>query len=162
MDSSVSQKDQFWFLRVCRHVSRWLYNLDPLHLSQATPRSHILSQFSLVYIKPFCLDPILGTSPKLRKATVSFITGLYFCPSVIPNETPPLPLNRFHEIWYSGFFSPKIFREDTIFRSVDKNNGYSTWRTVYNFFNYISLNLLAPGILYIWQGYSYFPRVGFL
>ena len=25
MDSSVSQKDQFWFLRVCRHVSRWLY-----------------------------------------------------------------------------------------------------------------------------------------
>jgi len=25
MDSSVSQKDQFWFLRVCRHVSPWLY-----------------------------------------------------------------------------------------------------------------------------------------
>ena len=28
MDSSVSQKDQFWFLRVCRHVSRWLYTFS--------------------------------------------------------------------------------------------------------------------------------------
>jgi len=69
-------------------------------------------QFSIY--KAVLRRSILGTLAKLRKATLSFITGLYFCPS--------FHMKHLHSHWIRfswnlifRFFFPKIFREDTVF-----------------------------------------------
>jgi len=34
MDSSVSPKDEIWFLRVCHHISNAVYHKSSSHISQ--------------------------------------------------------------------------------------------------------------------------------
>jgi hypothetical protein len=53
MDSSISPKNEIWFLRVCHHISKAIYRITPLHtrrlsvplLSYSHIVSHPLTQF---------------------------------------------------------------------------------------------------------------------
>ena len=60
------------------------------------------------------------------------------CLSVRPHGTTRLPLNRFHEIWYSNVFR-KCLEKLQVWLKSDNNNGYFTWKPMYIYDN-ISLN----------------------
>jgi hypothetical protein len=64
MDSSVSLKDQIWFLRVCRHVSNGLYSGTalPTHSIRLFPLNFPsrASQYAITFKTMSTAEPELG------------------------------------------------------------------------------------------------------
>jgi hypothetical protein len=61
MDSSVSQKDQFWFLRVCLHVPIQLYLVSPdlVCVLGETPYGIYLFIYLVIYLFVFDVQSLL-------------------------------------------------------------------------------------------------------
>jgi len=82
MDSSVSSKDEFWFLRVCHHISNAVYNqedapvisnylffLKALYVSNGLSVRHQdlkTAYTATVYVKELLLPAAIGDKMKLQ------------------------------------------------------------------------------------------------
>jgi len=90
MDSSVLSKDEIWFLRVCNHISTWLYATDSCYLKtdhRTQPVKPLWSrpdQYNVAvciwvtwssYLKP----SVHGASRKSVACILSSLTSLQSC-----------------------------------------------------------------------------------
>jgi hypothetical protein len=97
MDSSVSQKDEIWFLRVCHHISNAVYTFGLLDITQAPcfsvtqthrlpaayPVSGIPKRTSLPSAQQqICLHPLSQRCRHLCDRSNGLSTSLYFCTEV--------------------------------------------------------------------------------
>jgi len=92
MDSSVSPKDEIWFLRVCHHISNAVYlvPLSPKHLPQHPILKH--PQYMLL---PQCERPGLNCKKNIKPISryIFFILVVlqkvyFFIPQFLPQPVP--------------------------------------------------------------------------
>ena len=84
MDSSVSPKDEIWFLRVCHHVSTGLYLIFGRHFIVYTGYRRLITSIYCVMHQSFVRWVLLWL---LRKTVNSDLTALWRRP-------PPHPIDK--------------------------------------------------------------------
>ena len=92
----------------------------------------VCSQISKKDINTLCgqFVEFLGAFVKLRKATISFVTSVFACPSARPQGTTRLQLDGFSWNFIFEHFFENLSKKSRVSSKSDKNNGYFIWRPI--------------------------------